>query len=231
MEYHLLFRSQHMLIENESRALLVDTGSPQSIHKDGEITIDGTIFHVDKQLMTVDPAYLSKKVGEEISGLIGMDILSNYEVWFDHKTGMMLLTDDDAFSNWPKGGSLMGVPTLEMDVEGRKATMILDSGAQYSYISGRYIASQLKPIATVTDFAPILGLDSFNVPLFELGISVSKSNPQLQDTYKLAFGEMPSQLSMVLERFNIDGIVGVNFFKTFRMVLSYGRFLLPPQGI
>lgn len=98
MEYELIFRSQHMLIENESRTMLVDTGSPQSIHKDGEITIDSTIFHVDKQLMTVDPAYLSKKVGEEISGLIGMDILSNYEVWFDHKTGMMLLTDDDSLT-------------------------------------------------------------------------------------------------------------------------------------
>lgn len=220
-----------MLIEHESGNLLIDTGAPQSMHKNGEIFIDGASFYVNKQISNVDSKSLSQKIGEDISGLIGMDILCNNEVWFDYKLGTLLLFDEDSFSNWPKGGSLMAVPTLEFEVDGHKAKMILDSGAQYSYIAKNFIDTQSRPIATVTDFFPIMGLESFDVSLFEKRISISKLNPQLTDTYKLAFGVVPSHLSMILDRFGIDGIVGFNFFKMFRIVLSYGKLVLPPQGI
>lgn len=231
MEYKLIFIHQHMLIEHESGNLVIDTGSPQSMHKNGKILIGGTSFHVNKQISNVDSKYLSQKIGEDISGLIGMDILCNYEAWFDYKLGTLLLFDDESFSNWPKGGSLMTLPTLELEVDGHKAKMILDSGAQYSYISKNFIDTQSHPIATVTDFSPLMGLESFDVPLFEKIISVSKLNPQLSDTYRLAFGKMPPKLSIALETLGIDGIVGINFFKTFRIVLSNGKFVLPPQGI
>lgn len=231
MEYKLIIRHQHMLIEQEGVNLLIDTGSPKSMHEKGEIIIDGSSFHVSKQIGNIDSSYLSQKIGEDISGLIGMDILNNYEVWFDYKLGELFLFDDNSFSSWPRGGSLMTIPLLELDVDGRKAKMILDSGAQYSYIGQSFIAKQSTPIATVTDFTPIIGLESFDVSLFEMPISVFKLNPQISETYKFAFGKMPLQLSMILERFNIDGIVGIDFFKMFRVVLSKGKFVLPPQGI
>ena len=76
MEYNIILSRDHILIDSADGILLVDTGSPMSFHENGMIRLGDEEFQVPTSLMGVDASYIADKVGERVSGLLGMDIIS-----------------------------------------------------------------------------------------------------------------------------------------------------------
>src|SRR5947208_7536777 len=50
----------------------------------------------------------------------------------------------------------LGIPQLDISVEGRTVRAVLDSGAQLSY-ADREMATRHSPVGVVEDFYPVLG--------------------------------------------------------------------------
>lgn len=226
ISFNLKVWNKHILIESNNSLLLVDTGSPCSFHKDGIIKIGDQDFNVPKDLMGLDSKYLSEKVGINISGLIGMDIMNHYSVWFNSpKFGNnILFSEKDEVEGQRLSDSVnfMGCPSLTLEVNHRKGKLLFDSGAPVSYISSKFL-SDVSPCGKTYDFSPLIKSDSYEVKLFYLE---SKLN---QYRFNTQFAQMPSELELILSSYKIDGIIGFDLIDHFNLIVSQGLLYLPPQ--
>ena len=89
MEYNIILSRDHVLIESVDGIILVDTGSPMSFHENGLIYLGGEEFPVPDSLMGVDSSYIAEKVGVNVSGLLGMDIISRLGMKIDIPGGKL----------------------------------------------------------------------------------------------------------------------------------------------
>ena len=81
--FETIIVNRHLLINDGRGNMLIDTGSPASFHVEREIHVGEDTHNVPTSYMGTTTQYLSQKVGCEIVGLIGMDILSQYTVWIN----------------------------------------------------------------------------------------------------------------------------------------------------
>ena len=220
--------NKHIIIESNSSLLLIDTGSPYSFQKDGIIKIGEQNFNVPKGLMGIDSHYLTEKVGIHISGLIGMDLLKHFSVWFNSPQfgNVILFCEKDDITGQPLSDSMnfMGCPTVKLGVNHQEGSFLFDSGAPVSYISSRFI-QDVSPCGKTYDFSPLIQKEQYEVDLFYL-----KSNLN-QYGFNIQFAQMPAELEMMLSKCRIDGIIGFDLIDHFRLIISQGVLYLPPQGI
>lgn len=226
--YKLKVWNKHFFIENSSGLILLDTGSPFSFHVDGVINIGESEFKVPQSAMNISIAYLKEKVGCELSGLLGMDILSQFSVWFSSPQfgNTILFSETSDVTGQCIGNNLMGCPTVNMNVNGRKGTFLFDSGAHVSYISSKFLNGQEK-CGTTTDFSPLLNSDRYEVDLYYFDSSIISYNK----CFNAMYAKMPSQLEMLLSQFGVDGIIGFDLIDNYRLIVCNGHTYLPPQGI
>ena len=88
IEYNIILSRDHILIDSGD-ILLVDTGSPLSFHENGIIHIGDEVIPVATSLMEVDSTYVSDKVGQPVSGLLGMDIIGRMGMKIDLPAGKL----------------------------------------------------------------------------------------------------------------------------------------------
>jgi hypothetical protein len=225
--------NKHLLIDTIRGVILIDTGSPVSFHKHGCIEINGREYSVPANYMGISATYISNTIGLEVSGLLGMDIINLYEVWIDvrnvaHAIGDVWFFCPDESKPY-KGANVMGIPICEVEIGGSKVKLLFDTGAPISYLSDRYIGH--TPIHDeVRDFSPLMGGEEYVV---HRHVVPSKFRGLLSEDEKhdIAYGQMPTQLSMLLNMLNVDGIIGYDLIERFRVVVVRGELYFPPQGI
>ena len=228
-----ILHKKHLLIDTNRGVILIDTGSPASFHKEGCIEINGRKHNVQTSYMGVSASYISNKIGREVSGLLGMDIINLYEMWIDvrnvsHALGEVWFFDPDE-SKPHKGANVMGIPICEVEVGGNKVKLLFDTGAPISYLSDKYI--NCAPICDVVrDFSPLMGGEEYSVNRHTVSTTFHGflSGDEVHD---VAYGQMPMQLSMLLNMLNVDGIIGCDLIEKFRIVVDRGELYFPPQGI
>ena len=76
------FLDGHIIEEINHFDYLVDTGSPVSFGRGGSIFINGQKFLLNHPAMGVTPDSISALSGLHMDGLIGMDILSKFDIRF-----------------------------------------------------------------------------------------------------------------------------------------------------
>lgn len=201
--YRLQVEKGHILFNNGDGLILVDTGSSTSIHKDRKIDINGNKYSVqDNYLGMVSPEYLSKKVGVEISGLLGMDIMHKLPTLIDipHQT----ISFGEKFNILNIGaGSCMGIPLIKLEVDGKERKLILDTGAWISYLDSS-ITNGFDVVRVERDFSPLnLGVaDEFDTPIFKIETRIGN------DYYKLEYGNLPFLLNRAILLTGAEGIIG-----------------------
>ena len=225
LEYTIKLVHNHILID-DGQKLILDTGSPLSFHKYGKISIEENTIAVSQSLPGINSSYLTNNIGCEIHGLLGMDILKQHPVLISLKDGFMFFDDDNfdntflSANNSQKMGGLIGV---EIILNGRKARMIVDSGAPISYVNNSY-TNGTKSKYIKSDFSPYIG--KFQTVIYDCAVDLLVNQKCIME-----FGSPPPVLKTMLRQLNVDGILGVELFKRFRLHIRGGRLHFPPQGI
>lgn len=242
--------NSHIFIDDDQH-VLVDTGSQVSFHSSGQIIIGEEQIQVSTSIPLVSQEYLSEKIGYEVNGLLGMDVIGQQPTLIDLKTGLMFFNDDAQFACMLKkstaadkmeelmgslggllenfGGLLDGLGTIGnlasvvIGVNGKKANMIVDSGAKISFIEKSFV-SGMKPQYYIDDFHHSVG--DFQTPVYRCETNLFVAEPYFQD-----YGILPEPLLSTLNMFQIDGIIGLDLFKRFRLQFKEGYIFFPPQGI
>ena len=232
-QHKTILYKKHILLETDRGVILVDTGSPASFHKDGCIEINGREHNVPTNYMGISATYVSKKIGHEVDGLLGMDIINLYEMWVDVRDaypaiGEVFFVDPDESKPY-KGANVMGIPICEVVIGRNKAKLLFDTGAPISYLSDRYIGH--APIYDeVKDFSPLMGGDEYAVHRHLISTTFCGFLSG-EAEHDVAYGQMPMQLSMLLNMLHVDGIIGYDLIEKFRVVVDRGEIYFPPQGI
>lgn len=228
--YKLIVWNRHILIELNNGYLVIDTGSPQSFHKDGLITIGEKNFNVPNSIMGIDSAYLSNQLNYDIAGLIGMDIMNEFSVWFNSPVfGNFIGFHDKTDYEGEKSvcPNLLGCPCIEMTVNKRKGVFLFDSGAPISYVSSKFLSEEIE-CGKTTDFSPLLKTEQFEVSLFYLGTNISIGNGD-NAVFNAIYAKMPDQLEMILSVYQIDGIIGFDLINNNRLIVTEGSVVFPPH--
>lgn len=232
LSIHRIKEANNHIVTDDEQLLLIDTGSPLSFHKSGCIFLGGEEISVPTSIMGVTDDYLTQKVGCEIHGIIGLDIINKYPTLISIKDNLMFINDDavyrEKFRRVVPCGPIGGIIGLEMCVNGRMARMLVDTGAKISYIKNEFIEGlDVKEVAD--DFSPYIG--DFKTRLYSCQTELLSSNGSVIDSYIQDYGEMPQIILKTIEMVRMDGIIGIDLFKKFRLQLKHGEIYFPPQGI
>ena len=222
--YKIKWAKNHIIIDDE-QGLLIDTGSPVSFHSSGTIKLCGQNINVPTSIMEVSNAYLQENISTDIQGLIGTDIISRHTTLFNLQRGEdFIFMDDDAdYSTRIQSFSLMGLYGIVMCVGDKIVKMIFDTGAPVSYIKSS-LNEQHTIIRQTNDFSPSFG--NFKADIFKI-FTVIKSGCPAEE---MEFG-CAKEVDRVLSLMGVDGIIGTELLKHYRIQIKNGEFFLPPQGI
>lgn len=160
--------------------------------------------------MGTNMQYVSDKLGVHVNGLVGMDYIGNHSMSIDVNAGVLVFDcDTDGYSRIPNSTSGVHVK-FGMEVDGKKAGIILDTGAPTSYISKKLTAGK-TPVDNVSDFSPYCG--NFTTPVYELDAALCGRR------FSMRAGNLPDVLGLAV---NIiaDGVFGMDFLRHFKVLIS-----------
>ena len=199
--FPLILENGHLFVAIAEGSFLFDTGAPTSFGKVSQVTLGAQSFNLPPSYMGLTAEKLSTFVGRETHGILGGDILNQFDMLIDVPQSRI------CFSTTPLecGGEelaleeFMGVPILNAIIAGESARMFFDTGAQISYFQGDSL-SDFPAEGVVKDFYP--GIGEFSTDTFRLPIQLGRS------TYQLRCGQLPTLLGMTLMMAGTKGIIG-----------------------
>ncbi len=191
----------HLFVTLATEQFLLDTGAPNSFGGVSSVELEGIRFSLPQSYMGLTAAVLSTYVGCETAGILGGDILNQFDLLIDVPQGQV------SFSKAPleyAGEALhledfMGIPILKATIGGESSRMFFDTGAQISYFQGESLTG-FPGEGTVTDFFP--GMGQFSTDTFRVPIQFGSA------CYELCCGQLSGLLGMALMMASTDGIIG-----------------------
>lgn len=208
------------MIDVEGRRYLVDTGSPSSIGR-APVRLAGREFG----MQSADPMgntceSLVEMVGTPFDGLIGTDILGEFDLEIALGEGTLTLSVAPLEM---AGGlpveSLQRVPIVECQINGQPVRMFFDTGAPLSYLSEACVQG-CTTLGEVEDFHPLLG--RFRVPTFAVPLQAWGQRINVRA------GQTPTLLEAALSLGGADGILGTEVLQhgVLRLSQRQGRAAL-----
>ena len=210
---------KHLIIEDNGKTYLIDTGSPSSIFDGESLEFLGQTCHKNNLMSLaarVMPLDISNLLGMHVDALIGNDILKHFAICFDYGNSEITFSDEgltlpDAVAV-PINTSF-GVPKAKMSLQGHEGLFFLDTGAKISYVSSA-TTNGLTPGETDTDFYP--GVGDFETPIFNLDTTIADK------TFKARYGNLPKVLEFSLMGLSgTKGVIGYDFFNNFKVLIDY----------
>ena len=197
---------------------IVDTGSPNSFGTTPTVTINNKSYRLGANPIIKD---VQKNLGSHIKGLVGMDILMNYDVVISYDDLIQKFNVDlnDSMKQSEinqevpllRTEFLMGVPVISVIVKDEESKFFLDSGSSISYMREPMIDKK-NICGSKKDFYPLFGSFITNIYSTELAV--------LGDNYRLQFGLLPDLLQDLLPQ-GIDGILGSDFIRRVPLKLGF----------
>lgn len=217
-EYEIRISNKHILINDGNVWLLVDTGGNRSFCETKQITLCDQRFSVPTYVQfyaRLDAEYASRNVGERVSGLIGMDILSQFAIKFDLPAGKLTFGCPTDGLTQVSPGAGRGFVSMNMTINGHQAHVLLDSGAPTSYVSP-FLTEGLQSIGTKTDFSPLTPNSPFETPIFEFPATFAGND------FTMQAGHLPKDLERAVTSYGVDGAVGFEVLSRFPLVIADG---------
>ncbi len=214
----------HLLISDNGNTILVDTGSPLTIHKENSLTFLGRQHHVQTSMLGNDIKAISSLSGIEFSTILGMDIMSKYRVVFDYQN--LELTFLDSLEPSMEGdvlllGDIGGAKVVNVELGGQSLKMAVDTGAPLSYVD-KFVTEGLESCGEKTDFHPIVG--RYVTKVYELEGTVDGKR------FKGMYGNLPLMLGLPLKLVGINGVIGYDFFKSFKIEFDFAAGTMTIAG-
>lgn len=213
---HLTLFDGHSIIEDNGNTILIDTGAPGTIHVTNELRFMDSNFNASTDYMGLTAAALSNMLGTKVTTLLGTDILSRFYVLFDYAGNAVTFSTEEI----PFEGdtvplrNVMGVPILEIEINGVTQSCFLDTGAKISY-TGEDTTEGLEDLGTVSDF--YTGIGEFETSTYTLDAKIGNRE------FSATFGNLPLLLQMTLGLAGADGIIGYDLFRNFRVLINTGK--------
>ena len=147
----------HLVAEAGGRFLL-DTGSPMSFARTGQVVWAGRDHELATNLLGLDSPELSDLVGTPLDGLLGGDVLGESPFTVDLERGACFFdetpTDRDGIELQLR--LVLGVPFTSLEFDGLPTATCIDTGAKLSYLErGRLAGTEV--VGEADDFYPGLG--------------------------------------------------------------------------
>jgi len=251
-----------VLLNGEKRKLIFDTGAPKVILNSKYISskedkklsfsaskgIGGNISGMDiakvdnlnfngiqlnnQDVITIDLSTLEKELGLEFYGLIGFDLIKDYDLIFDYEKHMLTLLKPNVFEDYKnenlKGNILQRVPfnleghipVIEAKTGDKTLAFGIDSGAESNLISDHLFNALNKEIEHVkTD--TLYGAD--NHPK-----KVKKGEIKRTEIGSKVFTDLSTMFSNITHLnegygLNIDGIIGYEVLSKQKTLISFER--------
>jgi hypothetical protein len=205
MDYPLIEHEGHLLIDVDGRRCLIDTGSPWSLGA-LPLTLAGREFAAQKHdLIGTTAASLAEMVGTHLDGLIGTDVLGEFDVEISSRDSRF--TVSEAIMRMEEGvhaETVQGVPLIWCETMGKPVRMFFDTGAPLSYVSEEYLQGS-PSLGTLEDFHPLMG--RFTVTTHALEVC-AWGRPM-----RIRAGRMPPLLEAALGLADVQGILGTEVLR------------------
>lgn len=201
----LTYQSGHLFTQLNGAKWLIDTGSPATFGTTSQIRLGDQEFFAASEYMGLNAESLSGSLKLECSGLIGTDVLNQFD-WIIDIENESLVFD---VANLSLDGEtlptrmLMGVPIVTVHVGDEQHDMFFDTGAQVSYLQSDSLGS-FPDAGAMTDFYPSFG--EFDTPTHNVPMVFRNTN------FTLRCGRLPSVLAVTLLAAGTTGIVGNEVF-------------------
>jgi len=197
----IIFKVGHLFVEIDGWLWLFDTGAPESFGDSNEITLDAQCFKLSNGYMGLSASTLSQFTGVECRGLIGTDVLGQFDHLLDVPSGTVTIStgDLDYTGKTLPLSEFMGIPILTARIAGSNYRMFFDTGPQISYFQENTI-TDFPSAGTVTDFYP--GVGQFQTKTHQVQVGLGES------TFTLRCGTLPGLLGATLMMAGTTGIIG-----------------------
>jgi SAM-dependent methyltransferase len=227
MPFPITHHDGHAILKDGDHSILVDTGSPSTMHQHGPFPFMGREFPAQRNLMGLITAEnLTDMVGTPVTTLMGMDIIGRFRVHFSYRNGTLDFTGDEVgmTGNPVTVESFMGIPIVEAEIHGKPRRMFVDSGAKLSYLSAEYTAGMASE-GVEQDFYP--GHGRFQTPTYLIETSLAGYD------FMVRYGNLPAALTQLLKMGGADGILGSDLFYAFDLGLDMraGRLHCQPVAV
>jgi hypothetical protein len=197
----LLQERGHLFVPLEDGFVVVDTGAPASFSHGGSLTLGTKRFDVAESYLGLTSHTLSGLLGTQVAGLLGADLLNQFDVVFDVRRGSLGLADttlDVTGSDVPLD-DLLGVPIIAVECDTQPVRMFFDTGAQVSYLLSTDL-SRYPDAGRLDDFYP--GFGTFSTETHTVPFSVAGRHVELR------CGHLPDLLGLMVSMGDASGILG-----------------------
>jgi len=206
----------HALIEDEDNIILIDTGSPVTIHQQKTLKFMNHDFTVNEAPPGASIPQLCEYIGTTITTLMGMDKLSYYKIIFDYpnkritfsnKTDLVFEGESIALT------SNMTIPVIDVTLNEHSIPCFFDTGAKLSYLHSSE-TQNLRNLGELSDFHP--GIGRFQSPTFEVETQVGTK------VFPVIYGNLPNAFENMLLKIvaGNNGIIGYDFLKKYKIYMD-----------
>ncbi len=201
----LQFREGHIFVEIDGALWLVDTGAPTSFGALNSVLFAGQRFSLESGYANLTATSLSEFVGVACVGLLGGDVLGGFDHLFDVPGGKLVVSSAELSHEGARVpmDAFMGIPIVEVRIDGRTYRMFFDTGAPISYFQDSSLGT-FPPAGRVDDFYP--GVGAFSTETHDVPIALGGTS------FRLRCGSLPGILGMTLMVAGTQGIVGNAIF-------------------
>lgn len=196
----LLTTEGHIFGKLDGGLWFVDTGAPTSFGA-GEFQLDGRNFRPAASYAGLTAESLSDLVHAPCAGLIGADILKQFDHLFDCAKGIWSICADEleAEGNAIALEQFMGIPIAAAEIAGNQHRVFFDTGAQLSYLQSDSLGNFPRAGRT-EDFYPGIGRFETETHMVEMSLGGR--------VFDLRCGRLPELLGATLMMAGTSGIVG-----------------------
>jgi hypothetical protein len=202
ISYPLIEHDGHYIVDTGTHRWLLDTGSPVSVGT-GNIRLGTTGVRLRDNFMGLTIEWLQEMVGTHFDALVGMDALRckrfmidvaneqvHFGIWRHQITGLQ----HNFYTE-------MGLPVLDIKMDGDYCPMVFDTGAKISYLPEHMLEYQ-EQLEDIDDFYP--GLGRFKAEVYETELDLGEGDCVTEAAV------LPEQLSTLLDLLGVLGILGNN---------------------
>ena len=177
---------------------------------------------------SMDLSRLESMTKRKISGLIGYDLLKDYELFLDYEKRVMQLQphrvniDEESVPlvRFPITFH-EHLPVIEAEIAGQKLQLGLDTGAEINVLDQHISARIASAASDVVPYGKIYGVGNADVPSAQVRVSVTRIR-------RAAYREMNfvlTDLSGIMDRgmTKIDGILGFPFLSSCKFSIDFRK--------
>lgn len=215
--FPMKFVDGHIIVSMKNKFdYLIDTGSPGSFGDGSPIMIAKRSFPInDRDLTGITVDSVNGLSGLAVHGLIGMNILSHFDIKF---TKNHLIFSDTPMMEENESTSIIlpiievmsGIPIINLNIDGNDQKIFLDTGAKISYLSDDLLVD--PSIGQLDDFHPSIG--KYKTNIYHNNVKINER------IHRFTFGSLPSPLKSLLVLSRTKGVIGTELFQTYSVTLS-----------